>query len=53
MNILVKPLGRDIGLHIYLKRIIEKPIMLMVVLGNKRRIQKFMRNLESDDHVRQ
>ena len=53
MNILVKPLGRDIGLHIYLKRIIEKPIMLMVVLGNKRRIQKFMRNSESDDHVRQ
>ena len=53
MNILVKPLGRDIGFHIYLKRIIEKPIMLIVVLGNKRRIRKFMRNSESEDHVGQ
>lgn len=31
-NILVKPLGRDIGLHIYLKRIIEKPILLMILI---------------------
>ena len=41
VNILVKPLGRDIGLHIYLKRIIEKPIMLFVLLRNKRAKRRF------------
>lgn len=34
-NILVKPLGRDIGLHIYLKRILEKPILLLIVIRDR------------------
>ena len=35
-NILVKPLGRDIGFHIYLKRVIEKPILLLIILMGRR-----------------
>ena len=34
-NILVKPLGRDIGLHIHLKRILEKPILLLIVIRSR------------------
>ena len=40
-NILVKPLGKDIGFHIYLKRILEKPIMLIVILRNKKRLRMY------------
>lgn len=38
-NILVKPLGKDIGFHIFLKRIIEKPVLLLILLmGRKKKI---------------
>lgn len=36
-NILVHPLGRDIGFHIFLKRIIEKPILLLIILMGRKR----------------
>ncbi len=36
-NILVKPLGKDIGFHIYLKRILEKPILLLIILSGRRK----------------
>ena len=36
-NILVKPLGKDIGIHIYLKRILEKPILLLIILLGRRK----------------
>ncbi|MCR5594413.1 MAG: HAD family hydrolase [Lachnospiraceae bacterium] len=43
VNYLVKPLGPDIGIHIYLKRILEKPILLLVLLTNKSKKKKFYR----------
>ncbi len=36
-NILVKPLGKDIGIHIYLKRILEKPILLLIIMLGRRK----------------
>ena len=36
-NILVRPLGRDIGFHIYLKRILEKPVLLIILLMGRRK----------------
>ena len=35
-NYLVRPLGRDIGFHIFLKRIIEKPILLIIILMGRK-----------------
>ncbi len=45
VNFLVHPLGKDIGLHIHLKRIFEKPFMLYILICRKRMMRKF-----SDTH---
>lgn len=47
-NILVKPLGRDIGFHIYLKRLLEKPILLMIRISGLRTVNQYPLNERED-----